>query len=246
MNRERQSKECHMDYLKIENVVKVARKKNILEQISLTVEKGEIFGLIGPNGAGKTTLMKILCGLYSFSEGKITLDDKIFGDKIVNTNGRVGAIIENPTFYNNLSGYDNLKIMTSGKAKKNQMEDIIEMIDIGSYINQKVSKYSLGMKQRLGIALALVNEPDLLILDEAINGLDIEGVAQVRNLIKKLAEKKKITILISSHILSEMDKICDRAAFIKNGKILSVVSKKNLSDNSLETEYLKMMEKENV
>lgn len=227
-----------MRYIEIENLKKTIKDIEILKNVNLEISKGEIFGLIGPNGAGKTTLMKILCGLSDITQGAVTLDGNMSKQNRVVTGGKVGILIENPASYGWLNGYENLKIVAQAhKNYKEQLEKVIQISGLEDAIYMKTVKYSLGMKQRLGIAMALLNNPDLLILDEPLNGLDVEGVAQIRELICKLAKEEKLTILISSHVLSELDKICDRAAFIKKGEILAVVSKDDLMNGGFEEKY---------
>lgn len=227
-----------MNYLKIENLTKTIKNIEILQNVNLEILKGEIFGLIGPNGAGKTTLMKILSGLSDITQGTVILDGNESKQNRVFTGGKVGILIENPASYGWLNGYENLKIVAqTQKNNKEQLDKIIQISGLEDDIYMKTAKYSLGMKQRLGIAMALLNNPELLILDEPLNGLDVEGVAQIRELIRKLSREEKLTILISSHVLSELDKICDRAAFIKKGEILAVVSHNDLKDGGYEEKY---------
>lgn len=223
-------KDTEMDsILNVKKLQKSKGKKIILLDVNIELHRGEIVGFIGANGAGKTTTMKCLMDLYSY-KGKIEKE-----------NIKVGALIEEPCFYPYMSGLRNLKIdsMYYKDISANRVEDLIRELDMSQYIGQKVKKYSLGMKQRLGLAFALMNDPDVIILDEPMNGLDPQGVMVLRNTLKKLAHEKGKAILISSHILSEMQVLCDRFVFIKNGCTFE-----EKSNDDLEKKYMKIMEKE--
>ncbi|WP_051563334.1 ABC transporter ATP-binding protein [Butyrivibrio sp. LB2008] len=213
--------------LSIKNLHKSKKGKNILSDVNIELHKGEIVGFIGANGAGKTTTMKCMMGLYSF-EGKIEKGEI-----------KVGALIEEPCFYPYMSGIRNLKIdsMYYKDVSKKRIEDIVKELDMSQYIGQKVKRYSLGMKQRLGLAFALMDDPDVIILDEPMNGLDPQGVVVLRNTLKKLAHEKNKAILISSHILSEMQVLCDRFVFIKDGRTFDIQT-----DDDLEKKYMEIME----
>ena len=193
--------------------------KKAIDNISFTIKKGEIIGIVGPNGAGKTTLMKIIVGIIHKYEGNLKFNQFKAHKR------KVGCIIENPSFYPNLTGMDNLRYFAefSGGFDVKEVHDIIQMLNMNGFIHKKVKNYSLGMKQRLGIAQALLNEPELLILDEPTNGLDPEGVVEIRNIIKGIVQKRQISVLISSHILSEIEIICDRVALLQNGKLVEII-----------------------
>lgn len=197
--------------LKVNNVSKKAKDFQILNKVSFELGSGEIVGLIGPNGAGKTSIMKILVGLTRNYTGQVDLS----GVK------DIGCMIETPNFYPYNTGYQNLmyfaKLNNVGKKK---VEELLELLGLTNAANKKVKAYSLGMRQRLGIAQALLKDPDVLILDEPTNGLDPEGIYEVREYIKKIANEKNITVLISSHLLGELEKMCDRAIIIKKGEII--------------------------
>lgn len=210
-----------MKILSCNNLVKKIKEKTIVENISFSIKEGEIVGLIGPNGSGKTTIMKLIVGLIKLSEGKIQINGYDIEKNFNKAIEKVGAIIENPDHYMYLSGYDNLKITANNykSITKKKINEVIKNVGLEKRIKDKVSTYSLGMRQRLGIAEALLNEPKLLILDEPTNGLDIEGIIEIRNLIKELAHKG-VAVLISSHNLSEIDNLCNRIIIIKNGKII--------------------------
>ena len=210
-----------MKILVCENLKKQVKRKVIIENISFSVDKGEIVGLIGPNGAGKTTIIKSILGLINLTEGKVTINGYDIKKNFVKAIEKVGAIVENPDAYMYLSGYDNLKI-TANNYKgitKSRIDEVTKIVGLENRIKDKVSTYSLGMRQRLGIAEAIINNPELLILDEPTNGLDVEGIIEIRNLIKKLSHQG-IAIIISSHNLTEIDNLCNRIIAIKNGKMI--------------------------
>lgn len=204
-----------------------------VKDVSITIQKGEIYGFIGQNGAGKTTTLRLLTSLIFPSNGKIML----FGDNIKNcgivTKSRIGAVIENPAFYPNLSAYDNLEFyrIQKGIVDKNVIDKVLELVNLTNTKNKKYKNFSLGMKQRLGIALAILNSPDFLILDEPLNGLDPMGIVEFREIIKKLNEEYDMTILLSSHILSELSQVATKFGFIHNGKLIREISKKQLEQN---------------
>ncbi|MCL1695623.1 MULTISPECIES: ABC transporter ATP-binding protein [unclassified Lysinibacillus] len=212
--------------LQIRNLTKKVNKKVLLEDINLDLFKGEILGLIGPNGAGKSTTLKTILGLASASDGSIIPKNSLSNNRRAWL-GEVGCIVENPSFYEYMSGYDNLWMLSKlyGKRTKKEILEIAELVKLTSAIHKKVSTYSLGMKQRLGVAQSLIHNPQILILDEPTNGLDPQGVIDLRNLLISLAKEKNLSILISSHQLSELDLLCDRFVFINNGRIVQVQSK---------------------
>lgn len=208
--------------LKCENLHKKIGKKEILKGVSLQVEKGDILGFIGPNGAGKTTTIKLVLGLQSITEGSVKINgfdiEKDFTKAIQN----VGAIVENPDLYMYLTGYENLKLIANlyKNIDKSRIEEVVKLVGLENRIYDKVSKYSLGMRQRLGIAQAIMHKPNLLILDEPTNGLDPEGIKEMRELLVKLAKEENMGILISSHNLSELESFCNKVCIIKNGEIV--------------------------
>lgn len=210
-----------MEILKCENLKKIIKNKILVEDISFSVNKGDIIGLVGPNGAGKTTIIKLILGLIKLTEGKVLINGYDIQKDFVNAINKVGAIVENPDLYMYLSGYDNLKLTANSykNITKERINEVIKIVGLEQRIKDKVSTYSLGMRQRLGIAEAIINNPELLILDEPTNGLDVEGIIEVRELIKRLSFNG-IAILISSHNLTEIDNLCNRIIAIKNGKII--------------------------
>lgn len=211
-----------MQILKCYNLKKQVKEKVIVENISFSMDKGDVVGLIGPNGAGKTTIIKLILGLIKITEGKVSINGYDIEKDFIKAIEKVGAIVETPDLYMYLSGYDNLKITANNykNISKERINEVVKLVGLENRIKDKVSTYSLGMRQRLGIAEAIINSPELLILDEPTNGLDVDGIIEMRNLITKLSEQG-IAILISSHNLTEIDNLCNRIIAIKNGKIIT-------------------------
>lgn len=209
--------------------------KNIVTNVSMHVKKGEIYGFLGPNGAGKTTVMKMLTNLWKPTEGSIEL----FGQKLMPDSyevlKRMGSIIEFPTFYEHLSGKENLALHCEymGYYNPGSIENALEMLDLTDTGRKPVKDFSLGMKQRLGIARAILSKPELLILDEPVNGLDPAGMKKIRDLLKMLCVEYGITIMISSHILSEIESIADTIGVINYGVLMKETSMKEISESSL-------------
>ena len=216
--------------LKCEELCKNFGKKTILNKVSLEVNKGDILGFIGPNGAGKTTTIKLILGLQSIDSGKVEINGYDIQKNFEKAIEKVGAIVENPDLYMYLSGYENLKLIKNmyKDVDKKRIDEVVKLVKLEQRINDKVSKYSLGMRQRLGIAQALLHKPNLLILDEPTNGLDPEGIKELRELIKDLAQKEKMAIVISSHNLSELESFCNKVTIIKNGTIVETSSIKEV------------------
>ena len=238
-------------YLVIKGVSKVFRKGAArldkskpgivaLDGVSLEVGKGEIFGLLGPNGAGKSTLIKVVTGLVIPDGGSVTLGGLDFKANKEAFMSKVGAQIETPVFFNKRSGWWNLKYLADlqGGLPDQRIKDIVEIVGLTERINSRVGTYSMGMRQRLGLAQAIMNKPELLVLDEPINGLDPDGIAQVRDLIRRLRDDYGTTVLFSSHILNEMQTLCDRVAFISKGKLVAVKTKKQIARGLGETTVL--------
>ena len=220
-----------MSIVKVDKINKKFGKKQILHDVSFEINEGEILGFIGPNGAGKTTTIKLMLGLQSIDSGSVTINGYDLKKDFEKAIKGVGGIIESPDMYMYLSGRQNLKLianMYKGITKKD-IEDLIKLVGLEKRIDDKVSKYSLGMRQRLGIAAALISKPNVLILDEPTNGLDPQGILEIRELIKKLAKENKMAIMISSHNLSELENFITDACIIQNGKIVSNSSIKKLS-----------------
>ena len=224
--------------LKCDNLHKSFRKKEILKGVSLNVSSGDILGFIGPNGAGKTTTIKLILGLQKIGSGSVTINGFDIQKNFEKAISKVGAIIENPDLYMYLSGYDNLKLIANlySNVDKSRIDKVVKLVGLENRINDKVGKYSLGMRQRLGVAQAILHKPNLLILDEPTNGLDPEGIRDLRNLLVKLAKEENMGILISSHNLAELESFCNKVCIIKNGVIVETSDidevKKETSDGN--------------
>ena len=199
--------------------------------------EGDILGFIGPNGAGKTTTIKLILGLQSINSGKVFINGYDIEENFKKAIENVGTIVESPDLYMYMSGYDNLKLVANlyKNVHKARIDEIVKLVGLENRIKDKVSKYSLGMRQRLGIAQAILHKPKLLILDEPTNGLDPEGIKEVKVLLKKLAEQENMAILISSHNLAELDTFCNKISIIKNGEIVETndidTFKKDIQNN---------------
>ncbi|WP_416334918.1 ABC transporter ATP-binding protein [Anaerococcus sp. DFU013_CI05] len=208
--------------LEIENLKKSYNKVLVLDDVNLDIEKGAIYGLIGKNGAGKSTLMKTILGLVKKDTGSISL----YGKKISEQNQKeinksIGSLIENPSFYDHLTAYENLEIICKLKGiSTKDINRILELVNLSKHTNKKVREFSLGMKQRLGIAIAIIGNPKLLILDEPINGLDPYGIEEIRNLFTNIVKNSETSILISSHILDEIEKISTHIGILRDGKLV--------------------------
>lgn len=212
----------------IENVTKMIKNRKIIDSLSFEVMEGEVFGFLGPNGAGKTTTIRMMVGLIGISEGDI----KILGSSVQSDFEKaiqhVGAIVENPEMYKFMSGYQNLlhyAKMSEGITKQKIMETV-EFVGLTDRIHDKVKTYSLGMRQRLGLAQCLLHDPKVLILDEPTNGLDPAGIREIRDHVRKLAREKGMAVIVSSHLLSEMEMMCDRVGIIQKGKLITIQSVK--------------------
>ena len=221
-----------MKVLEVKNIDKFFGKKQILNDISFDIEEGEILGFVGPNGSGKTTTIKIILGLQQASRGEVFINGNNIKDNYENAIRKVGAIVESPDMYMYLSGLENLKLVANYyNISHNEIERVVEFVGLKDRIKDKVSKYSLGMRQRLGIAQAILNKPNLLIVDEPTNGLDPSGIIEFRNMLKELAKKEKMSIFISSHNLAEIENICDKVLLLKEGKIVSSDVLKEVENN---------------
>lgn len=223
-----------MNVLEVTGLKKKLGKREIIKGINLSVKEGEIFGFLGPNGAGKTTTIRMLVGLIAPNEGEIKICGKDLQKNKEEALKNVGAVVENPELYKYLSGRENLmQIARIRKVSKDEVDSLIELVGLKDRIDDKVKKYSLGMKQRLGLAAALIGEPKLLILDEPTNGLDPSGIIDFREVVKKAAKERNMAVFISSHILSEVQNLCDRVAFTNGGVIKSI---EDIHDNTMDTE----------
>lgn len=209
--------------LTVEQVTKTIGKKNIVDGLSFDIHRGEIVGLLGPNGAGKTTTIRMIVGLIEMSHGDVQVKGHSIKKDFVQAVRHIGGIIENPEFYPYMSGYDNLRQyqrMSEGVTITRIME-VVKLVGLQDAIHKKVRAYSLGMRQRLGIAQALLHNPSILILDEPTNGLDPAGIREMRDYLKQIAKDEGIAILVSSHLLSEMELMCSRVVVIQEGKFVT-------------------------
>lgn len=211
-----------MELLKVEHLTKTIKKKTIVDDINLMVNSGEIVGFLGPNGAGKTTTIKMIMGLFKVTEGNIYVCNHNIKTDFEAAMKNVGGIIENPDMYKGMSGRKNLNYYASmyQGITGEDIEQLVSLVKMSERIDDKVKSYSLGMRQRLGLAQALLHKPQLLILDEPTNGLDPIGIKEMRDLLKYLAKNADVGVLISSHLISEMELMCDRIYIIDDGKMI--------------------------
>jgi ABC-2 type transport system ATP-binding protein len=229
--------------LEVEGLTKIYRNGRGVKDISFEVYRGDVFGFLGPNGAGKTTVMKGITGLNSIQNGKVKILGYDLATQFEDAMKSVGSIIETADVYEYISAYDNLKFVSRfhKEITDTDIDKVLELVNLSKFKKEKAGKFSLGMKQRLALAMALLPNPELVILDEPANGLDIEGTVQMRNLIKDLADKKKITFFISSHLVHEVELMCNKVAIIHEGRLVNdgehIVSIKE-KFNSLEDFYM--------
>lgn len=208
--------------VQIKHLTKKIGKKTIIDDLSFNVYQGEVFGFLGPNGAGKTTTIRMLVGLMKITSGVVLINGKNIASEFEGAITEVGAIVENPEMYKFLTGYQNLvhyARMVNG-IKKERIDEVVDLVGLATRIHEKVKTYSLGMRQRLGLAQALLHSPSLLVLDEPTNGLDPAGIREIRDYIRKLAKEEGIAVIVSSHLLSEMEMMCDRIGIIQHGKLI--------------------------
>ena len=210
--------------LKIEHVNKSYGKKQILHDVCLETNTGEVFGFLGPNGAGKTTLIKLIVGLTTIDDGTISVCGADIEKEFEKAMANIGGIVENPELYKYMTGMQNLKQYANMRkgVTKERIDEVVELVGLSNRINEKVSKYSLGMRQRLGLAQALLHKPKVLILDEPTNGLDPAGIKQLRDILKNVAHNEDVCVFVSSHLMSEMELMCDRVGIIVRGTVKSV------------------------
>ncbi|WP_121613311.1 ABC transporter ATP-binding protein [Mesobacillus foraminis] len=212
--------------LEVSSLTKQIGKKTIVDNVSFKVEKGEIFGLLGPNGAGKTTIIRMIVSLIIRTGGTVTINGYNLDDSFKQAMNELGAIVENPEFYKYLSGYKNLrhyKRMALADISEERISEVTRLVGLENAIHDKVRTYSLGMRQRLGVAQAILHNPSILILDEPTNGLDPQGIREFRDYLRELASQGT-SVLVSSHLLSEMQLMCDRFAIIESGKLIHIAS----------------------
>lgn len=214
--------------LQLKGIKKRYGSQQVLKQVDVTINKGQIYGLVGKNGAGKTTLMRILTGLTKQQAGSMWLLGENGKNGYDEARKKMGSIIETPSFYPFFDGKTNLEYYNRQLGGKANVDEVLDLVGLGKSGKKKFKNYSLGMKQRLGIGLAILNDPEFLVLDEPINGLDPMGIVEVRNLIRKLNQERNITIIISSHILGELESIATNYGFLDKGIILEELSKEEL------------------
>ena len=217
--------------LSIKNITKIYGKKTAADHVSFDIHRGEIFGFLGPNGAGKTTVIKSILGFIFPDEGEVVINGYNTKTHYEKAMASVGGIVENPEMYTNLSARQNIEMYARlhGNIPKSRIDEVISDVGLSARSKEAIKKYSLGMKQRIGLAQAMVHKPNLLILDEPTNGLDPTGIHQLRDILKKYAHEDGAAVMVSSHILSEMQLLCDRVGIINNGKLISVCSMEELS-----------------
>ncbi|WP_261129769.1 ABC transporter ATP-binding protein [Bacillus sp. Marseille-Q3570] len=214
--------------LEVRSLTKVIGKKRIVDDVSFSIDKGEIFGLLGPNGAGKTTIIRMIVSLINRTDGAVIINGNNLDEQYKETMSEMGAIVENPEFYKYMSGYKNLKHYANMALKEvtdERIKEVARLVKLEDVMHQKVKTYSLGMRQRLGVAQALLHNPSLLILDEPTNGLDPQGIREFRDYLHSLA-REGMSVLVSSHLLSEMQLMCDRFAVLEKGKLIHISSMK--------------------
>ncbi|CDQ21476.1 ABC-2 type transport system ATP-binding protein [Halobacillus karajensis] len=212
--------------MKLKNVKKTIGKKEIIKGLNFDIYGGEVFGFLGPNGAGKTTTIRMMVGLMNMSAGDVLIKGRSINKEFKEAIRHVGGIVENPEMYPFMSGWKNLvhyaRMMPD--ITEERIIQVVRLVGLENRIKEKVGKYSLGMRQRLGIAQALLHNPSVLILDEPTNGLDPSGIREIRAYIRELAEEEGVAVIVSSHILSEMEMMCDRIGIIKNGELIAIQS----------------------
>lgn len=225
--------------VQIKNIQKRIGKKVIIDDLSFDVYPGEVFGFLGPNGAGKTTTIRMLLGLISINSGEITINGHNVTTDYEKAIAHVGGIVENPDMYKHLTGYQNLLHYSRmyPNINKERIDEVIKLVGLDKRVNDKVKTYSLGMRQRIGLAQALLNKPSLLVLDEPTNGLDPAGIHELRNHLRELAITENLAVFVSSHLLSEMELMCDRVGIIQNGKLVEIQMMKDMLGDKENTSF---------
>lgn len=229
--------------LSVKNLTKIYGQKKVVNNLTFSLYEGQIFGFVGPNGAGKSTAIKMITGLAPITNGEVRICGYNINNSFSKAIAKVGAVVETPQLYPYLSGEKNLKLYASfyGKKAVNRIPQIVKLVGMENRIKDKVSTYSLGMKQRLGIAQALLNKPQLLILDEPTNGLDPNGIVEIRKVLKILSEKEKITIIISSHNLAELEQTCDIIGIINDGNLIEYKTMDQINEMVEKNQQVQLM-----
>ena len=222
------------ELLTINHLIKTFGKRRVVDDVSFSVQSGEVFGFLGPNGAGKTTTIKMVMGFLFPDSGDISICGYSLKHKYEKAMAHIGGIVENPEMFKEFSGRKNIEMYARihGNIKKERIDEVIELVGMTARANEKIKKYSLGMKQRICLAQSLVHSPQVLILDEPTNGLDPAGIKELREILKKLAHEKGVAVLVSSHQLSEMQLMCDRVGIINHGQLLGVKSVHDLTQTA--------------
>lgn len=232
--------------VELKNVTKEIKGKKIIDNLSFNIVEGEVFGFLGPNGAGKTTTIRMIVGLMGMTSGEILICGKNVEKNYEEALRNVGGIVENPEMYKFLTGYQNLMQyarMIKGISKQ-KIDEVIELVGLKDRIHDKVKTYSLGMRQRLGLAQSLLHDPKVMILDEPTNGLDPAGIREIRDHLRMLTKEKGMAVIVSSHLLSEMEMMCDRIAIIQNGKLVDVQKVRDFVQETKQKYFIEM-DKEN-
>ncbi|ADL51259.1 ABC transporter ATP-binding protein [Clostridium cellulovorans] len=219
-----------MEYaLELKGLTKKIKDKTIVNKLSFGVKKGEVFGFLGPNGAGKTTTIRMIVGLIGITEGDVLVEGKSMKTNKIEGLKQIGAIVENPELYPYLTAIQNLRYFSRmyDNVSEERIMKVVKLVKLENALNQKVGTYSLGMRQRLGIAVALLHNPKILILDEPTNGLDPAGIKELREYLKELAHKDNIAVVVSSHMLSEVELMCDRVGIVQKGELVKTVDLNN-------------------
>ncbi|MBQ2836029.1 MAG: ABC transporter ATP-binding protein [Clostridia bacterium] len=231
--------------LELKNVSKSFGKRKVIDNISLEVKEGEIYGFLGPNGSGKTTTIKMILRLIDLDKGTITVNGFDTKKQFEKAMECIGAIVENPDIYTYMTGRDNLKLHARIRnVNTKRIDEVLELVELKDRADEKVKKYSLGMKQRLGLAITLLHKPKVLILDEPTNGLDPAGIKKLRDILKEIAHKDNVAVFVSSHILAEMQLMCDKVAVIDNAKIVKIEEITNASEEKIEKVEIRVENKE--
>lgn len=229
--------------MQLVNLKKTIDNKPIIKGLDFEIRAGEVFGFLGPNGAGKTTTIRMMVGLIDITEGDVLIEGKSIKTDFKGAIRHVGAIVENPEMYPFLSGWKNLKQyarMVEGVTDE-RIKEVVSLVGLEKAIHEKAGRYSLGMRQRLGIAQALLHGPSILILDEPTNGLDPSGIREIRKYIRNLAEKENVAVIVSSHLLTEIELMCDRIGVIKNGELIAIEEVRSVeNEETLKEVYIEV------